>query len=369
MLTVTQPIAPDIDRFIGYVRAAFERKRFANGGPLVGLLELRLRELISARHLLLVCNGTAALQLILRALGIRGEVITTPFTFCATTQAITWIGATPVLVDIEDNSLTINPESIEAAITPRTEAILGVHVFGQACNVDAIKAIAAKHSLAVIYDGAHAFNTARSGVPVGAFGNATAYSFHATKLFHTAEGGGIETPDAALASKLALMRNFGIAAEDQIVEVGTNAKMSELSAAMGLAVLDELAEEDNRRAKLREYYNAHLQEVPILSIHPADEQLVQIQQYYVVRVRHNSTPRVRDLLHANLKARGILSRRYFYPLTSEILGEYPCITADLPVARKISEEVLVLPFHGGLSTKDADYVIDSIKSFSDNLDS
>jgi dTDP-4-amino-4,6-dideoxygalactose transaminase len=358
-----------MDRFIGYVRTAFDQKRFTNSGPLVNLLELRLRELVSARHLLLVSNGTVALQLILQALGIRGEVITTPFTFCATTQAISWMGATPVFVDIDDETLTIDPTKIEEAITPQTEAIVGVHVFGQSCNVEAIRTIAAKHSLAVIYDGAHAFNTTRMGMPIGAFGNATAYSFHATKLFHTAEGGGIETTDAALASKLALMRNFGIAAEDQIVELGTNAKMNELSAAMGLAVLDELAQEDLRRAGLREYYNRHLKGVPIISLHPRELKSVQIQQYYVVRVHHGAMPQLRDLLHAHLKAKGILSRRYFYPLTSAILGDRPQRSADMPVARKVSEEVLSLPFHGGLSLKDADYVIDSIKAFSAQIGS
>jgi dTDP-4-amino-4,6-dideoxygalactose transaminase len=267
MLSVTVPIVPDFDVFASYARRAFEGKRFTNGGPLVSTLELRLREILGARYLVLLSNGTLALELALRALTLKGEIITTPFTFCASTQSIVWAGATPVFADIDPVNLTVDPAAIEAAITPRTEAILAVHVYGRLCDFEAIESIARKHGLAVIYDGAHAFNTSWRGKSIGNYGNATTYSFHATKLFHTAEGGAVETSDSALATKISSLRNFGIESEDVITQCGSNAKMSELSAAMGLAVLSKVGEEHTAelpRPLLKYGWQASLVEQPTL---------------------------------------------------------------------------------------------------------
>lgn len=361
MLTVAQPIVPDFDRFASYMRIAFAERRFTNDGPLLSLLELRLRELVAARNLILVSNGTIALQLALQALGVKGEVITTPFTFCATTHAIVWAGAQPVFVDIDPHHLTIDPAQIEAAITPRTEAILGVHVYGRICDVDAIQNIADKRGLAVVYDAAHSFNAAFRGTPIGHFGNATAYSFHATKMFHTGEGGAIETSNSELAGKLRGLRNFGIESEDSITQCGTNAKMSELSAAMGLAVLEKLGDEGRARSGLRDTYDEMLADIPGISLFPGPEDSA-TDIYYIIRF-HAGAAHLRDQAQAQLKARGILARKYFYPLTSDAtFGLSHPQDAAIPVARQASRDVLALPFHSGVAMSDVENIASVLRS-------
>jgi dTDP-4-amino-4,6-dideoxygalactose transaminase len=325
----------------------------------VSLLELRLRELIRARNLVLLANGTLALELALRALNIRGEVITTPLTFCATSQAIVWAGAAPAFVDVDAERLTIDPAAIEAAITPRTEAILAVHVYGRLCDFDSIEKIAKKHGLAVIYDAAHAFNGSHNGMSVGSFGDVTAYSFHATKLFHTAEGGALETSNSQLAEKLRSMRNFGFESEDVITQCGTNAKMSELSAAMGLAVLEKVGAEQRARTALREKYNAALEGLSGLSLFPGPEGSTS-ELYYIVRVQGAGN---RDRFQSKLRSMGVLARRYFYPMTSDIdLGETKRICAPLTNATIASQEVLALPFHSGVTDADVQRITDLAKS-------
>lgn len=361
MLNVAQPIIPDFDRFASYLQIAFSERRFTNDGPLLSLLELRLRELIAARNLILVSNGTMALQLVLQALGVKGEVITTPFTFCATTHSIIWAGAHPVFVDIDPHNLTIDPAQIEAAITPRTEAILGVHVYGRICNVEAIQRIADKHGLAVVYDAAHAFNAAYRGTPIGHFGNAVAYSFHATKMFHTGEGGAIETSNSELAEKLRRLRNFGIESEDSITQCGTNAKMSELSAAMGLAVLSKLGEEGRARSKLRNLYNHALSGITGITLFPGPEDST-TDIYYIIRFNADNI-HLRDQAQAQLKRQGIMTRKYFYPLTNDAvfgLGERQ--TAALPVALKASRNVLALPFHSEVSERDVENIANVLRN-------
>ena len=361
MLTVAQPIVPDFDRFASYLRIAFAERRFTNSGPLLSLLELRLRELIAARNLILVSNGTIALQLALQALGVKGEVITTPFTFCATTHSIIWAGAKPVFVDIDRHNLTIDPALIEAAITPRTEAILGVHVYGRICDVDAIQKIADKHGLAVVYDAAHSFNAAFRGTPIGHFGNAVAYSFHATKMFHTGEGGAVETSSSELAEKLRGLRNFGIESEDSITQCGTNAKMSELSAAMGLAVLFKIGEEGRARANLRNLYNQALSDIPGITLFPGPEDSA-TDIYYIIRFNAENL-HLRDQAQALLKRRGVLTRKYFYPLTSDAAfasGERAATV--FPVARQASRDVLALPFHSEVSERDVENIANVLRS-------
>jgi len=363
MLTVTRSITPDLDRFTEYLRSSFRDARFSNGGPLSSLLELRLRELTAARQFSLVSSGTMALEIALRALGIRGEVITTPFTFCATSHAIAYAGARPVFADIDPKSLTLSPDAIVAAITDRTEAILPVHVYGHPCEVQRIEEIARQHGLAVVYDGAHAFNSSHSGIPIGHFGDATAYSFHATKVFHTAEGGAVETTDPALADKVRLLRNFGIESEGRVVACGTNGKMSELSAAMGLAVLDCIHEEHAARAGLRTLYEDLLADTPGIAIHTIPKSATS-GLYFIIRVDGRDDPTRRDRLQTELAHRGILARRYFFPLTSEA----PFFSASTdpratPNALRSSREVLALPFHGGIRKQDAERVVSEVDRF------
>jgi dTDP-4-amino-4,6-dideoxygalactose transaminase len=361
MLTVTQPIIPDFEKFASYLQIAFSERRFTNNGPLLCLLELRLRELVAARNLILVSNGTIALQLALQALGVKGEVITTPFTFCATTHSIIWAGAQPVFVDIDPHNLTIDPALIEASITPRTEAILGVHVYGRICDVDAIQKIADKHGLAVVYDAAHSFNTAFRGTPIGHFGNAVAYSFHATKMFHTGEGGAVETSSSVLAEKLRGLRNFGIESEDSITQCGTNAKMSELSAAMGLAVLFKIGEEGRARANLRNLYNQALSDIPGITLFPGPEDSA-TDIYYIIRFNAENV-HLRDQAQALLKRQGVLTRKYFYPLTCDgAFGSSERQATVFPVARQASRDVLALPFHSEVSERDVENIANVLRS-------
>jgi dTDP-4-amino-4,6-dideoxygalactose transaminase len=348
MLFVSRPIAPDFEKLGTYLKGCIEQRRFTNGGPLEALLELRLRELIGARHLCLTANGTIALTLALQGLGIRGEVITTPFTFCATTHAITHVGAREVFVDVDPRTLTIDPVRIEAAITPQTEAILGVHVYGIPCAVEEIDRIAKKHGLAVIYDGAHAFNTAYAGTPIGRFGDATTYSFHATKLFHTGEGGAIETHSAELADRIRLLRNFGIESEDVVSACGINGKMSEITAAVGLCVLDQMSEEYAARALLRTSYTAVLGEIVGVRIVEVAGK-ADAGMYFAIRLPADK----RDEVRGQLRQAGVLARRYFFPLTSE--SEFYRQKHDprsTPVALAASREILCLPFHSGVAAGD-----------------
>lgn len=364
MLTVTRPIAPSFERLSALLRQMLQEQRYTNGGPLVSLLELKLRELCAAQQLVLVANGTLAIELALKGLGIAGRVITTPFTFCGGAHAISWVGATPVYVDVDPETLTIDPVAIEAAIEPGAEAILGVHVYGQPCRVAAIDALARRHGLAVVYDGAHAFGSHCGGVPIGAFGDATTYSFHATKLFHTGEGGAIETRDPALAERLRRLRNFGIASEDVVTEAGINAKMSELAAATGLAVLDRLAEEIAARAALRRFYLDRLSNLPGVAPFVGSDETARLL-YFVLRVSNEGEPGRRDRLHARLKAEGILARRYFYPLASELTLGADRAAAETPNAFAASREVLALPFHGGVSPADAERVAGIFRRFAE----
>lgn len=236
MIPVTKPFLPKQADFKSYVSSIWARQWLTNNGPLVNELEIKLQQYLALPHLLYVTNGTIALQLAIQALEIKGEVITTPFSFVATTSSIVWQGCKPVFVDIDEETLNIDPDKIEAAITPRTTAILATHVFGNPCDIDAIDRIAKKHNLKVVYDAAHCFGTQYKGKSIFAYGDVSTTSFHATKLFHTIEGGAVFTQNPDILKRMALMRNFGYSGVDTFSELGTNAKNSEFHAAMGLCL-------------------------------------------------------------------------------------------------------------------------------------
>lgn len=350
MIPVTKPFLPPVEEYESYVRDIWQRQWLTNNGPLVNEFELKLKVYLDVPHLLFVSNGTMALQLAIRALELKGEVITTPFSFIATTSSAMWENCKPVFVDIDPGTLNIDANRIEEAITPATSAILATHVFGNPCDILAIEAIAQKHHLRVIYDAAHCFGTQFMGKSIFTYGDISTTSFHATKLFHTIEGGAVFTKDPELLKKMAYMRNFGFDGPENFACVGINAKNSEFHAAMGLANLKYADEILARRKELYLYYVENLERLdkqlqvlhkntlhnyayfPILL--PSDEQIRKIELY----------------LNANL----IYPRRYFFPSlhTLNFVDKYDC-----PVSLCVSKRVMCLPMHHKLTTEEVNFVI------------
>jgi dTDP-4-amino-4,6-dideoxygalactose transaminase len=287
-----------------------------------------------------------------QSLRLQGEVITTPFTFAATTHVLAWNNIAPVFCDIDPKRLTIDPTKIESLITSRTTAILGVHVYGMPCHVKEIEEIANRHGLRVIYDAAHAFGTEIDGRGIGTFGDISMFSFHPTKLFHTAEGGALTYNDPHLKQRIDLLKNFGIRNEFEVIMPGINGKMNELSAVIGLTVLDLVDEERARRRRIRAQYVAHLGDVPGLSLLDFPQGTTHSEQYMVVRIHEREFGASRDAVYDHLRAHNVYARKYFYPLISD----YPCYhqlpsahDGSLQAATRASEEVLCLPFFGDLN--------------------
>ncbi len=337
---VTRSFLPPEEEYLSLVREALESGVLTNNGPLHRRLEAALRERLEAPHLLLMSNGTLAIQLALRALGVSGEVITTPYSYVATTSALLWEGCSPVFVDIKPDTLCIDPALIEAAITPRTTAILATHVYGIPCDVEAIGAIADRHGLKVIYDAAHAFDVRYKGRSITSYGDASTLSFHATKLFHTVEGGAtiIHTPE--LEKSMRLLRSFGHVNDDHFT-LGMNAKMSEVHAAMGLAVLPHMARIKQERERLHGLYMLALGHVP-LRYPMLPEGTVWNHAYFPVLL---SDGRRREQAQASLIAEGINPRRYFFPS----LNQLPYVKAGaMPVSEQAADTVLCLPFYPGM---------------------
>jgi dTDP-4-amino-4,6-dideoxygalactose transaminase len=331
----------------------WESRVISNGGKYHRRFERALSEYLGLAHLTIVANATLGLMLALKHLCSQGkEVITTPFSFVATANAVLWAGLVPVFADIDPKTLNLRPESIEAAITPATTAIMPVHCFGRRCDVVAIETIARKHGLRVIYDAAHAFGVTDSGGSVLRHGDLSVVSFHATKVFHTAEGGAIVSPDAA--TKLALDRlvNNGIVDDRNVESVGLNAKMNELSAALGLLQLSHIQSEIARRAVVEERYHELLRDVPGIQISDHGAECRPNHYSLTVLVDEQIYGESRDALAVRLQAAGIHARRYFSPLISELatFREHPsAAAANLPSAMLISSKILGLPMYGDLS--------------------
>ncbi len=341
---VTKSYLPPLEEYQRLVAEVYASHVLTNNGPLHKRLEHALRERLEAPHLLLMSNGTLAIQLALRALKVSGKVITTPFSYVATTSALLWEGCEPVFVDVRPDTLCIDASLIEAAITPDTTAILATHVYGIPCDVEAIDAIARKHGLKVIYDAAHAFDVRYKGRPITAYGDASTLSFHATKLFHTVEGGAtiVHTPEAE--HDMRLLRSFGHVNDDHF-SLGMNAKMSEMHAAMGLAVLPHMAEVHEARRQLTLAYDAALAGVdharPLI---PAGT--TYNHSYFPILTR---TAEARASLSQALQGEGIHARRYFYPS----LNTLPYVSSGrMPVSEDAADRVLCLPFYPGLHVSD-----------------
>jgi dTDP-4-amino-4,6-dideoxygalactose transaminase len=353
---VTRPLLPSLSDYTARLEAVWDAKWLTNNGAQHQALERALAEYLRAPNLSLFANGTLALLGACKVLALEGEVITTPFTFPATPHALAWAGLDPVFVDIEPHSMTIDPARIEEAITARTSAIVAVHVYGIPCAVEALAAIAARHRLKLIYDAAHAFGTILDGVPLCGFGDATMLSFHATKLFHTAEGGALIVRDAATKERVDLVKNFGIRSEFDVELEGINAKMSELSAALGLAVLPHLDVERTRRAAIAGIYDAEMADFSGISLPRPPASASHSLQYYVMRVDASRAGSTRDELYDRLKRFNVFARKYFHPLASDYAcyrGPKSSAADRLPVARKVASEVLCLPLHGALAPEDA----------------
>lgn len=360
---VTRPLLPPLEEYTALLQDVWASGWLANGGEQHRALEAELQQWLQVPHLSLFNNGTIALLVACQALGLTGEVITTPFTFPATPHVLSWNNATPVFADIDPETLCIAPASVESRVTPRTSGILGVHVYGAPCDVHAIAAIARDHQLRVVYDGAHAFGTQIDGQAIGTFGDATMFSFHATKLFHTAEGGALAVNDRALKERVDLLKNFGIKNEDEVAMPGINGKMSELQAALGRVVLRHVGAERQRRAAVRQVYEQRLADIAGLRLHVMPGGVTDSLQYLVLRVNAAQAGCSRDALHERLKQYNIITRKYFNPLCSE----YSCYRhlpsaqpKNLPNAYRVASEALVLPLYGALAIDDVHRICDAI---------
>lgn len=314
---VTQPSLPPLKEYLPYLEQIWESKFVTNNGPFHQKFEAELCRFLEAKYCNLFCNGTLALMLALKALNIKGEVITTPFTFVATSNAIKWVDAEPVFCDISEDDFNIDVNQIEPLITEKTTAILAVHVYGNPCNVYEIEEIAKKHNLKVIYDAAHAFNVKINNEPVINFGDASILSFHGTKLFHTFEGGATITNNPELKDKIDKLKNFGFQSEESVFEVGINAKMNELQASMGLLNLDYVESEIKRRKEIVYIYMQELSDIEGLTFNKYKDNVDYSYAYFPVMLDEDKFGLSRNMLYENLKKEFIYSRKYFYPLLTD----------------------------------------------------
>ncbi|MBN2450477.1 MAG: DegT/DnrJ/EryC1/StrS family aminotransferase, partial [Lentisphaeria bacterium] len=358
-VTVTRPSLPPLEEYVKLLADIWDRRWLTNKGHYHDLFEAALAEYLGVPYLSLFCNGTMALEVGLQALRVTGEVITTPYSFVATTHAIYWNRCRPVFCDIEAETCTLDPDRVESLITPRTTAILPVHVYGNPCRTGALQHIAETHGLRLFYDAAHAFGVHVDGVPIVRFGDLSMLSFHATKVFQTAEGGALVTDDPKLKQRIDFLKNFGFADEVTVVGPGTNGKMNELQAALGLLQLRHVGEEVARRRAVAELYRRRLEGVPGVRLMPEPMGVTRNHGYFPIFIEQSAYGMDRDALYGRLKEAGIHGRRYFYPLISEFPTYRNCAGArpdSLPVASRMAREVLCLPIYGELSLAAAEQV-------------
>lgn len=356
---VTRPLLPPLAEVVSRLEQVWASRWLTNAGVQHEALEAALREHLGVPQLSLFNNGTIALMTAMRALNLSGSVVTTPFTFPATPHSLVWSRIEPVFCDIDPVTLTLDPAAVAAAIRPDTTAILGVHVYGVPCAVEAIQDIADRRGLKVVYDGAHVFGTAINGRGIGTFGDITMFSFHATKLFHTAEGGALACQSPDMKAEIDHLKNFGILNQEEVDVPGINGKMNELQAALGLAVLDHVAAEMAARRAIVARYRARLSGVPGITLMPQLPGVTESLQYFVIRIDGAAFGRSRDEVQASLKASNVLTRKYFFPLCSD----YPCYHGlssarpdGLPVAHRAAQEVLCLPIYGTLGVDAVDTI-------------
>lgn len=366
---VTKPFLPKLEDVTEKLQQIWDAAWLTNNGEQHQLLENELKNYLKVPYLSLFNNGTIALITACRALELTGEVITTPFTFAATPHVLTWNNLIPVFCDINPVTMNIDPAKIEAYITPKTSAILAVHVFGTPCEVDKIQRVADHHGLKVIYDAAHAFGVEKNNTGIGNFGDVSMYSFHATKLYHTAEGGALAVNDSELKAKIDLLKNFGIKNEDEVIFPGINGKMNEIQAALGLVNLKYVAEEVSNRKMIKAIYQQYLAELPGISFVQEQPSATSSYQYCVIRINEKLFGKSRDHVYHALKRYNVFARKYFYPLCSNYAcyQHLPSAKADLlPVANQVAQEVLSLPFYGTLSEQEVVLICKIIQYIREN---
>jgi dTDP-4-amino-4,6-dideoxygalactose transaminase len=362
---VTKPFLPPLEEFLPYLEKIWDSHKLTNVGPFHEELEQKLCEYLGVKYISLFSNGTLALITALQALRITGEVITTPFSFVATTHSLWWNKIKPVFVDIEPGSFNIDPEKIESAITPQTTAILPVHVYGNPCNVQRIKEIADTYGLKVIYDACHTFGVTLNGIPVLNFGDLSVMSFHATKVYNTFEGGAIVCHDEATKKRIDNLKNFGFVDETIVVTPGINAKMNEVQAAMGLLQLKYIDKTIQKRKEIVTHYREILKNIPGLICFEDIPGIRYCYTYFPVLFDKDIFGRTREDVYNFLKQNNIFTRRYFYPLISQFptyRGLESAQPGKMPVAEKITQEVLCLPLYPDLEISAVDYICELINN-------
>ena len=362
-ILVTRSSMPPLGEYVDEIAPLWESHWLTNMGAEHGKLEAALKERLRVGNLALFTNGHNALECVLEALDLRGEVVTTPFTFASTTHAIVRKGLVPVFADVRESDLTLDPETVEAAITPRTCAIVPVHVYGNLCDVDALADIANRHGLALVYDAAHAFGVERRNPATGewesaaSFGDASMFSFHATKVFNTIEGGCVCFKDPSLYDVLNQWKNFGIVGLEDVEHVGGNAKMNEFCAAMGVCNLRHLDGEIAKRKAVAERYWENLEDVPGLTVFRSAEGVRHNYAYLPVLFDPDAFGATRDDVFEALAKEGIGARKYFYPLVSDFACYRSVYSSDrTPVAKRAAERVLTLPMYADLALEDVDRI-------------
>jgi len=360
---VTKPFLPPLEEYTEGLKEIWDNQWLTNRGPLLKRYEQMLSDYFNAKNICLFNNGTLALQIGLQGMGISGEVITTPFTFVATTHALYWNKIRPVFVDIEPDYYTLDPEAVEAAITPWTTAILAVHVYGHPCKLDALADIARRHNLRLIYDAAHAFGVTVDGKSICHYGDMSMFSFHATKLYHSIEGGMLAFKEEGLKTTLDYLKNFGFKNETEVVMPGTNAKMNEFQALMGMQILKHLDGIIERSRKIDAVYRELLKDIPGIKFPPPPPSNVLYNYAYEpVEIIEEEFGMNRDALYNKLKEYNVYSRRYFYPL----ICDYACyqslaVKDPLLTARKVSKRILTLPIYDDLDISDIENICGIIK--------
>lgn len=360
-ILVTRSSMPDIDEYMNEIRPLWDTHWLTNMGPKHVHLQRELCRYMGVENVELLTNGHMALELTLQAMNLQGEVITTPFTFASTTHAIVRNGLEPVFCDIDPETFTINAGQMESLITDRTCAILPVHVYGNICNIEEIERIARKYELKVIYDAAHTFGETYRGKGVGTFGDASCFSFHATKVFNTIEGGAVTYTDRRLGEKLYDLKNFGIHGPEEIDAVGANAKMNEYCAAMGLCNLRHVDEEIAKRGRVIERYRERLGGIEGIQLNAVQDGVESNHAYFPVVFNERIFGSSRAEVFDALAERGICARKYFYPLTSTFSafhGKYD--VSRTPVALHVSKRVLTLPLYADLALEDVDRICEII---------
>lgn len=361
-IPVTKPFLPPIEEFQRGLEEIWQNQWLTNNGPVLTRFEREIQSYTGSQNVSMFNNGTLALQIALQGLGITGEVITTPFTFVATTHALTWNKIRPIFVDIEPDFYTLDPARVEEAITPWTTAILAVHVYGYPCNHNALSNIARRHNIKLIYDAAHAFGVKVGGESIAEFGDMSMFSFHATKAFHSAEGGMLTYSNSALRSSIEYLRNFGFKSETEVVMTGTNAKMNELQALMGISVLKYFPVIVEKKHAISNIYLERLKDIPGIKLPTTLGQDVDYNySYFPIEIDEVEFGKTRDAIYESLKDYNVFCRRYFYPLVNELSCYQQVQVIDpLVTAHNVSTRILNLPTYYDLDLSDVERICDLV---------